>query len=1208
MQVPRRFHPCRHVALWSVILLLLASGAAATTVQLSESYPVTSPSTIDYRWSDVGQNVYAQSYRDAYSYADAIVTVTFAPSGQTTFTGHLSAANLKPNFAYQLKLVGKPEALFDPLTEGGDDWSNERIGYAGRWWETAPGSGNRVDSYYETYKDNPAYVFEAYLLFDFFMTDATGAAELDFALDSSYHVLFWQWQGAPGSCDQPMKTTTVTGSAADPAYDTDVGPRSVGVYPQIERLCNGQTVLQPGNYKCRILLTEESFHTQDGNWAPAMINDDVEFGIGVGLFPPSLQAEPAYTAGTDNTVAWNTVAAATLYFVQCATDAGFTAIADESGWISGVSHQFGGLADGQAYHYRVKAGDGMDESAWSGARTSVQDATAPTSSVGALPASHEGFTLSIPWSAADATSGIKHVLLYARADAAPYQQYGGIFTSSPITFLVPADGDYDFYTVAVDHAGNQETPPAAPDASCTLTRGETPDPDANPEYVDIGTLATEGQSVMGEAPHNMVGWGPTAPGTIGGGYGGIAPNSCRPVWSPTEFDLPHEPWADIDLNFGPEGGVKTLWVRYLDGASTDDQSYFINGTLIGSIETGDPGENWYWHSFDVSDYAGYNTLRILATEPAGYYWNPYGQVAIDIITICGAAALFAAVPVDDAPIACGESKQVDVHFTRGCEFIRGYSVRVRGSGGLGFDGNDVTVHDPSGTGAITTTVTQNAPDDWTVSYEIVGNAALPFGIPSDVDLFSIDVQGAAAGTGQLTIESVTVNPLRLAPPPVIENVDAAITVICGGPGAATDLAAAPGNRKVVVTWRDPAAADIAAVEVWRGLWHDGTPGSSAYPEYDDLAGDVTPTRPGSRAEALASPQWELAGTVPSGEESYTDVNGVDGLARGVYWYEVFPRDVNGYYGPPATTSDRSTSYLLGDLDGDGDIKLTTDISGGLALCYGTAHGESGYDNACDVGPTDDWSGSGIPATDSVINFGDLMIFALNYDITVTKSQPPAGTPDARFAWERLDARTWALTLLEPCRNLKGLRLHAELPPGAVTALVAGALLEQQSEPWFLQNIPARGLDAGLAVLGGGVVVTGPGELMQVQLNDAHDLRQVAIEARGADNSLLPHTLELVAGAGDEVPGFAAPRNRPNPFNPSTTITFTLPERLPVRLAVYDVNGRQVVTLAKGMLPAGPHAFTWDGRNDHGKAVASGLYFCRLTAGTRQETSKMTLVR
>ena len=86
-------------------------GDKTISATLEPSEPVTSPSVIDYRWSDLAQNPYAQSYIDEYTYADASVTVTYE-TGEPTFIGHLSAANLKPNFAYQIKLVGQAGSSF----------------------------------------------------------------------------------------------------------------------------------------------------------------------------------------------------------------------------------------------------------------------------------------------------------------------------------------------------------------------------------------------------------------------------------------------------------------------------------------------------------------------------------------------------------------------------------------------------------------------------------------------------------------------------------------------------------------------------------------------------------------------------------------------------------------------------------------------------------------------------------------------------------------------------------------------------------------------------------------------------------------------------------------------------------------------------------------------------------------------------------------
>lgn len=83
---------------------------------------------------------------------------------------------------------------------------------------------------------------------------------------------------------------------------------------------------------------------------------------------------------------------------------------------------------------------------------------------------------------------------------------------------------------------------------------------------------------------------------------------------------------------------------------------------------------------------------------------------------------------------------------------------------------------------------------------------------------------------------------------------------------------------------------------------------------------------------------------------------------------------------------------------------------------------------------------------------------------------------------------------------------------------------------------------------------------------------------------------------------------PNPFNPSTKIAFDLPQAAPVRLAIFDLRGARVRTLIDEALPAGPHVRTWDGRDDAGQGVASGVYFIRLDAGARRAQEKGILLK
>lgn len=85
-------------------------------------------------------------------------------------------------------------------------------------------------------------------------------------------------------------------------------------------------------------------------------------------------------------------------------------------------------------------------------------------------------------------------------------------------------------------------------------------------------------------------------------------------------------------------------------------------------------------------------------------------------------------------------------------------------------------------------------------------------------------------------------------------------------------------------------------------------------------------------------------------------------------------------------------------------------------------------------------------------------------------------------------------------------------------------------------------------------------------------------------------------------------NYPNPFNPSTTISFDLPERADVHLSVYDAMGRRVSTLASGSFDAGTHDVSWNGTDAAGAPVASGIYFYRFEAGTLSTTKQMILLK
>ncbi len=86
------------------------------------------------------------------------------------------------------------------------------------------------------------------------------------------------------------------------------------------------------------------------------------------------------------------------------------------------------------------------------------------------------------------------------------------------------------------------------------------------------------------------------------------------------------------------------------------------------------------------------------------------------------------------------------------------------------------------------------------------------------------------------------------------------------------------------------------------------------------------------------------------------------------------------------------------------------------------------------------------------------------------------------------------------------------------------------------------------------------------------------------------------------------QNYPNPFNPTTTLTFDLPKPSTVDLIIYDITGRKIRTLISSAYPAGSHQIQWDGRDDTGNAVASGIYINRIEAGKYTQSRKMMLLK
>ena len=90
--------------------------------------------------------------------------------------------------------------------------------------------------------------------------------------------------------------------------------------------------------------------------------------------------------------------------------------------------------------------------------------------------------------------------------------------------------------------------------------------------------------------------------------------------------------------------------------------------------------------------------------------------------------------------------------------------------------------------------------------------------------------------------------------------------------------------------------------------------------------------------------------------------------------------------------------------------------------------------------------------------------------------------------------------------------------------------------------------------------------------------------------------------------FELGQNYPNPFNPTTTIQYALPEPVKVTLRVYNILGQVVRTLVDEHKEAGYYQADWDGKDQVGRSLSSGVYIYKIQAGDFVETKKMQLIK
>jgi len=213
---------------------------------------------------------------------------------------------------------------------------------------------------------------------------------------------------------------------------------------------------------------------------------------------------------------------------------------------------------------------------------------------------------------------------------------------------------------------------------------------------------------------------------------------------------------------------------------------------------------------------------------------------------------------------------------------------------------------------------------------------------------------------------------------------------------------------------------------------------------------------------------------------------------------------------------------------------------------------------------------------------------------------------------------WYQELIAVRNESPALRRGVHVPLGTSDSpVLAFVRSDEQQTVLCLANTSSSAF--GSVNLTGSSQSLAPGEHTLVNLLDPGDTLSVTVNAdyevggfhlSGYQVAVYEFADTTGTDDGDEGEGSSLrlEQSYPNPFTPSTTIQYSLPFRMHVRLGIYDVAGREVAVLEDGTQSGGPHETGWSGVDGEGNPVAAGMYFVRLEAGDETRTSKVMLVK
>jgi hypothetical protein len=288
----------------------------------------------------------------------------------------------------------------------------------------------------------------------------------------------------------------------------------------------------------------------------------------------------------------------------------------------------------------------------------------------------------------------------------------------------------------------------------------------------------------------------------------------------------------------------------------------------------------------------------------------------------------------------------------------------------------------------------------------------------------------------------------------------------------------------------------------------------------------------------------------------------------------------------------------------------------LGAHYGASLAPGAPHNALDVGPTADYSPNTLPTTDNIIDFEDLVVFAMNFarvSAPQTSLQPVAEDRN-ELLLESVDrvaaGKDVQVSLrLRGTGAVQGLAMRLSWDPAVVTPVGHGAGALAESQGALVLSARPGAVDA--AVFGPGTGFRGEGVVATVTFRplQAGDpkIRLASADARDPQN----HKVSLATSQRVVSPLPAVTQlapAQPNPFHQTATIAFSLAQAGPVELAIFSVDGRRVRTLVRESREPGEYRLTWDGRDDHGNPMSAGVYYAQLKAAQRGFTRTLTYLK